>query len=179
MKEKSVLTTFTETLEKNRALRTVLTGALILAAFILFLTSGVFRSCGKTAEEPTQETSGNIGAQTAELEKRLEGMLSSMAGVGRVKVMLTLDSTEEQILATNSRNQTAQSGSSEETRPATVNTGGGENPIVLTEKLPRVRGVIVSAEGAGNFSVRMNIITAVSTVLGIDQSRVEVFVMAG
>ena len=99
MKEKSVLTTFTETLEKNRALRTVLTGALILAAFILFLTSGVFRSCGKTAEEPTQETSGNIGAQTAELEKRLEGMLSSMAGVGRVKVMLTLDSTEEQILA--------------------------------------------------------------------------------
>ncbi len=102
-----------------------------------------------------------------------------MAGVGRVKVMLTLDSTEEQILATNSRNQTAQSGSSEETRPATVNTGGGENPIVLTEKLPKVRGVIVSAEGAGNFSVRMNIITAVSTVLGIDQSRVEVFVMAG
>ncbi len=179
MKPKSIITDLSEILGKNKLLRACLSGALIIAALALFLTSGVFRSCAKQEEEPKREAAPDAEERAASLERRLEAMLSSMAGVGRAKVMLEFDSTEEQIIATDSRSRTEQGGSTEESKPATVSSGGGESPIVLKEKLPQVRGVIVAAEGAGNFSVRMNIIAAVSTVLGVDESRVEVFVMAG
>lgn len=42
-----------------------------------------------------------------------------------------------------------------------------------------VRGVIVLAEGGANFAVKNSIIAAVSTVLGIEEKCVEVFVMSG
>ena len=42
-----------------------------------------------------------------------------------------------------------------------------------------VCGVIVVAEGGANFAVRQSLISAVSTVLGVDEKCVEVFVMSG
>ena len=92
--------------------------------------------------------------------------------------MLTLDRTGEQVLALDEKSSGSGSGANE-TRPATVQSGGREEPIVLTEVLPKIRGVIVIAEGAASISVRQNILAAVSTVLGIEEKAVEVFVMAG
>ena len=54
---------------------------------------------------------------------------------------------------------------------------GGESPIILTERMPKIRGVIVIAEGAADISVRFSLAAAVSTVLGIDENSVEVFAM--
>lgn len=43
--------------------------------------------------------------------------------------------------------------------------------------MPKIRGVIVIAEGAADISVRFSLAAAVSTVLGIDENSVEVFAM--
>ena len=43
--------------------------------------------------------------------------------------------------------------------------------------MPTVCGVIVVAEGAGDVAVQLDIISAVSTVLGIKQGKVQVFEM--
>lgn len=65
----------------------------------------------------------------------------------------------------------------ESSRPATVSQTGGNEAIVLTEKQPVVRGVIVIAEGAADITVRMNLQNAVRTVLGVDLSCIDVFEM--
>ena len=174
---KSILTAAAELLGRNKRLRIAVCAALALFAALLFLTSGVFRP-QKTGSAPTVQESPAPNADAAgSIERRLETVLSRMAGVGKVTVMLTLDQTEEQVLAVDGRSSSSETGSSTESRPATVSEDGKESPIVLTERLPRVRGVIVVAEGAANISVRMNISAAVSTVLGIDEKCVEVFVM--
>lgn len=174
---KSILTVAAELLGRNKRLRIAVFAALALFAALLFLTSGVFRP-QKTGSAPAVQESPAPNADAAgSIERRLETVLSRMAGVGKVTVMLTLDQTEEQVLAVDGRSSSSETGSSTESRPATVSEGGKESPIVLTERLPRVRGVIVVAEGAANISVRMNISAAVSTVLGIDEKCVEVFVM--
>ena len=174
---KSILTAAAELLGRNKRLRIAVFAALALFAALLFLTSGVFRP-QKTGSAPAVQESPAPNADAAgSIERRLETVLSRMAGVGKVTVMLTLDQTEEQVLAVDGRSSSSETGSSTESRPATVSEGGKESPIVLTERLPRVRGVIVVAEGAANISVRMNISAAVSTVLGIDEKCVEVFVM--
>ena len=166
-----------EFLQRNKKARLAVYAFIAALALLLFLGSGVFDGKKQPAEaaEPQKNASSAAEDETAKLEARLEALLSEMAGVGRVKVMLTFEQTGEQVLAFEDRSGSG----SEESRPATVTEGGKQSPIVLTEHLPRVRGVVVLAEGAGNIAVRLNIIAAVGTVLGVDEKNVEVFVMAG
>lgn len=181
MGKSSVFASLAELLQKKKNLRIAAYVGISLLVLILFLTSGVFRACETARSEPAQEakTETDSGYDRAKIEARLEEALSMMAGVGRTKVMLELDSTAQQVVAMDDSSTSGTSGTSTQQRPATVSSGGKESPIVLTELLPKVRGVIVIAEGAGNISVRLNIIRAVSTVLGIDENCVEVFVMTG
>ena len=181
MSEGSFIAAFAEKLEKNKLLKFGVYGAIALLALLLFLTSGTLSSCGskKEADADAAVQTAPVSDSAKQLEARLESILSGMAGVGKVRVMLTFDRTEEQVLAMNGKSVSGESGTSSEQRPMTVSQGGKESPVVLTEVLPRVRGVIVIAEGAGNIAVKLNISSAVSTVLGIDEKCVEVFVMEG
>lgn len=54
----------------------------------------------KSTASGTQETEeeDNTGGYAGELEERLESLLASMEGVGNVKVMVTLDSSREQVV---------------------------------------------------------------------------------
>ena len=122
-----------------------------------------------------------------ELEDRLQTVLSSIRGAGRVEVMITYETGPELVTAmskdTNSnKSQSVDDGKQSSTeqqtesqKPATVSGSGGTEPIVLTEKQPAVRGVIVVAEGAANISVRMDLQRAVQTVLNVPLSSIEVF----
>ena len=163
-------------MRRNKKAGLLIYAAMAALALILFLSSGVFGGKQRESKPAEAESTQTFTAEdeAEKLEKRLEALLSDMAGVGRVRVMLTFEQTGEQVLALEGRSGSG----SEESRPATVSEGGKQSPIVLTEHLPRVRGVVVLAEGAGNIAVRLNIIAAVGTVLGVDEKSVEVFVMA-
>ena len=116
-------------------------------------------------------------------------MLSSIRGAGKVKVMITYDtssrlvpamSTDVQSGTTENRGTGSESITqtrTESSRPATVSTSGGAETIVLTEIEPTIRGVIVIAEGAADVSVRLKLQNAVITVLGITAERIDVFEM--
>ena len=66
----------------------------------------------------------------------------------------------------------------EVTEPATIETQNGHAPIVLYEIEPTVRGVIVVAEGAADFSVREKLQAAVRAVTGVAITQIEVFEMS-
>ena len=62
-------------------------------------------------------------------------------------------------------------------QPATVTGEEGQEAIVLYEKEPQVRGVLVVAEGAGDPSVRLDLQRAVQAVTGAPLKAIEVFEM--
>ncbi|MDO4572184.1 MAG: stage III sporulation protein AG, partial [Clostridia bacterium] len=117
----------------------------------------------------------------------LAGVLSCIRGAGRVEVMVTYETGTELVTAmTTSTNYNASESSegersstssqtTESTQPATVSGEGGDEPIVLMEKQPVVRGVIVVAEGAADIRVRLDLQRAVQAVLDIPLSKIEVF----
>jgi len=119
------------------------------------------------------------------LEKKLQDTLSQLKGVGEVKVMITLEETEEVVPAFNTtkNNETtkeidSQGGTREvirEDMTIQVVTGDEGSPIVIKEIKPTIRGVIVIAEGAEDLSVKEMLYEAVKTVLGIPGNRVEVY----
>lgn len=178
----SIFAVLAEALEKNKKLRTILYAVLIILALAIFLTSGLFgggkntnKSSGRTEEGQTGEFSNTEEARM--LEARLEDILSQMQNAGQVRVMVTFDNAQEKVIAADEQKSSGSSGTSEALRPVKTSGSGGESPIILTERMPKIRGVIVIAEGAVDISVRFSLAAAVSTVLGIDENSVEVFAM--
>ena len=58
--------------------------------------------------------------------------------------------------------------------PIVVKQNGEEKPLVLMEILPVVKGVVVVAEGAKDISVRLNLLEAVQSLLGLDSKSVQI-----
>ncbi|MBQ5991261.1 MAG: hypothetical protein IJL62_01795 [Clostridia bacterium] len=177
--------------KKNPVLTYVLYAAVGLLAVLFYLFGSGIRCGAKTANVPEKtETQGvRTGARDA-LEQRLINVLSKIRGAGRVDVLVTYETNGEIVTATvrqtdedvRSADGTGGSETSrsvrEVTEPATIETENGHAPIVLYEKEPVIRGVIVVAEGASDFSVRQKIQAAVHVATGIPIDRIEVLEMS-
>ncbi len=127
-------------------------------------------------------------AYVQELERELEELLQCMEGAGRVKVMITLQSTGEEIVEKDrpaSRSsvteQDAAGGSrstndmnSEETTVFITDADGRQIPYVRKKLQPAVAGVAVLAEGGGREQVRRNISEAIQALFGIDANKIKI-----
>lgn len=123
---------------------------LIIGAAIIAFSSG---SGGKTEVTANTANSGE--------EERLEEILSEIDGAGQVSVMITYESTMEKDIAYDGDNDRA------------VTSGG--DVMVKREIYPKVKGVIVIADGADTPSVKQAIKEAVTAVTGAGANRVCVF----
>ncbi len=184
---KGFLAKLAKRLKSDKRLELIVYGGLVLLILVLYLSTLLPKEVkGKAAaEEANIPEYASLSEQ--EVERRLEHVLSSIRGAGTVRVMITYESGPELITAmstdTNSNisenveagRQSTTEQQTESKRPATVTDNGGTTPIVITEKQPNVRGVIVVAEGAADIAVRLNLQRAVQTVLGIPAASIEVF----
>lgn len=149
-----------------------------------------FGSCEEkepeTKKQDTVATDIKDSAYAEDTARRLEDILSSIKGAGKVRVMLTFDAADEKVLALNRRNdlETAvdESGSSNKSSDSQevliFESGGEEQPYVLKEKLPVPTGVLVTATGADAESVRLEIYESVKALYGISGHRIKVAVAA-
>ena len=153
---------------------------LLLAGFFYGLGEGWFQAAPRD---------GPTAAAEATLEARLEDILSTVRGAGKVRVLVTYATAGERVAATVStldesvsetsgvNTATRSEQSREMKQPATVATEGGQSPIILVEREPEIRGVIVVAEGAADPAVRLSLQRAVQAVTGVPLSCIEVFEM--
>lgn len=121
------------------------------------------------------------------LELRTKDILEKMIGVGKVDVLITVESTEEQIIEQNkneSKSITQETDKNGGTREVTTTTNDGQvvfletgktqEPVVTKIINPRIRGVLIVAEGAEDATVRKLIIQAVEKGLNVHQSKISV-----
>jgi len=131
---------------------------------------------------PTQHTnSTNLNDHVFQLEQRLEELLSSVEGAGRVRVMLTVSRGREIVLANthnidnSSTRETDSAGGTrdiETTREQEAyviirTADGSEAPLVLAELEPTIEGVAIVAEGGNCIVVANNLIRLTAAALGI------------
>lgn len=120
---------------------------------------------------------------SASLERKLENLISKIKGVGRVTAMVYLSESPKLILAesTDEKVNTTTSGASSTsytttvTEPIIITSAGNSGPLILTEQLPNIHGVVVVAEGADNVAVKLNIIQAIKTLIDISSGNIQVF----
>ena len=98
-------------------------------------------------------------------EKRLANILSE------VSVMITYYSSSEKNIAYETKVSSREKEESEDKKA--VMTDG--EPMVVKEVYPKVRGVIVTADGGGNSAVRSTISEAVTASLDVPAHRICIF----
>lgn len=121
------------------------------------------------------------------MEQKLTDILSDMADAGRVRVMITLKSSEELVVEKeepvnrSATNESDVQGGSRiinqlETGDATVyrTDGSTSEPYVVKTLTPQIEGVLILAEGAGKGSVNQAMTEIVQALFGVEAHKVKV-----
>ena len=133
--------------------------------------------------------------QTFSFEKGSKDYIScweeKLEGAGKVRVLITLKESEEQVLAkdgTLENQETVETDASggnrhivesreEKSVIRTVDDRGQDVPLVVKTVSPCVEGVVVIAQGADQAQVRKDIIEAIQVLFDIDMNRIAIIKM--
>jgi stage III sporulation protein AG len=178
-------------LNPSQTRRAKLTVVILLAGLVLLVSTAPERkpAVQSVAEPALLSAPEEVWSDfQTRLERSLAGTLTQIAGVGEVRVLLTVDGSRREYLA----NQTKEVRTTVENDRAGVerqvteerttiqyvlvtdNARKGEQPIIVQEGRPPIRGVLVIADGARDPRVRLDILRAVETVLGVPAHRIQV-----
>lgn len=141
---------------------------IVAVIFIVLIFGGIFNE-----EKKTAATSNNASAYAAELEDKLENILSKIEGAGKVSVAISLESGAETVLATEITVTETVNGTETVKTPIIIN---GET-VVLKELYPKIAGVLIVAEGANSISVLSRIQQAAVSLLDININQIEILTM--
>lgn len=153
----------------------ILAGVLVM---VIAIPTG--ESEKRQGDDKAQETErGESEEQQApdyrdELESQLEELLGQMAGVGDCRVMITLEDSGQAFVDKNLRS--AESDKEQET--VVYRQDDGEQPYVIRQRMPKVAGVVVVAQGGDNAKVITDISNAVMSLFQIEAHKITVVKMS-
>ncbi len=170
--------------EKTRLGKRALLCAVLLISGLVLFAVGNTPKADKTSQRVTaEETQSSAQGYAQSLEERLISILSAIDGAGRVKVMVTLESGSENVYLSDydyGENIDPSGKSSRESKDKYVIIDGSdeEKGIIVRVREPEIRGVAVVCEGAGSQTVRQQIVSTVTALLGISSAQVSVAKMS-
>lgn len=133
-------------LDKLKNIKHIEIYAAVLFIVILLL---IYLSTTSKKSEHGSTTNSNeltVIAYVENLEQNLEDILSNIGGVSAVKVMITLNLNQVEVL---------------------------DSKINLS-KFPEIKGVIVTADGVNNTATKLKVLHAVEAVLEISNGSIEI-----
>ena len=141
--------------------------ALLVLAVGVFLMLLPTAAGGGEQSQTTVEESFDLAA----FERRLEQTLSNIEGAGKTRVMLSVKSDGQQILAQN----VEQDGARTTSTTVTLGKGGSTQEVVALQKLgPQFQGAVVVCPGGEDPQVRLALAQAVGAVTGLGSDRISI-----
>ncbi len=158
-----------------------------LAGVVLIFCSAMFQKPEKedTFAEVSQSQTDDMAEYRDNLCEELGNMLASIEGVGKTKIMLTLDGTVRNIYATDNdiqQRETSRKNSSDENadKQSTEKQScivmrqkdGSEQALTVGQLMPKIKGVLVVCEGGADPEICSRITKAVSAALDVTSSHI-------
>lgn len=142
-----------------------------LAGIIMLSFSEIMPAKKDSSDKESEESATDIrDGYEEDIEKRLTKIVSEINGAGRTEVMVTLDSGDENVYAVKEKSNDG----TKEREYIVIDSDDNESGLLLKVIEPEIRGVAVICEGADSASVRQEIISTVSAVLGITTNRISI-----
>ena len=181
---------------KKRQIENIVVFIIILIITVIIINN-MWNTDKKESNDNGSNSSEKVLAQTLSnsteqdnLERKLEDILESINGVGRVKVLIkyaessTVVAMYNETTSESSSKETDVNGSSKdiketENKKEIVYTDeDGENkPITEKVVMPVIEGAVITAQGAENASIKSSIVSAVEAVTGLAVHKIQVFEM--
>ena len=168
----------------------------IIAINVIWKDNNTSNDNQNTVTSKQLATSNNMNNETTniqnadDLEKKLENILSKIQGVGEVTVCINYSESSEVVAMYNENSkvstteETDTSGGVRKIEQTDVQKDivykeedGEKTPITQKIVQPKIEGAIIAAKGAGNATIKTNIIQAVEAVTGLATHKIQVFEM--
>ncbi|MCM8711042.1 stage III sporulation protein AG [Clostridium sp. SYSU_GA19001] len=169
--------------------------SIVLIGILVVIGTDYFKSTS-TAKINTEANVVSVKTNTSTedyetaAENKLKSVLEDMKGVGKTKVMITVEGSEEQIPAVNINDSTSITKERDDaggTRDTTqknsgstivvTNDGVKNQPLIVQTKKPKIIGVCVIAEGAKDKVVQLQITQVVTRLYNLTSDKVSVYPM--
>ncbi len=155
----------------------ILVSVAIICVLMLAVFGYVEDEKTQTQQEKTDEnTISDINInERKELENRLKNIISKMEGVENVAVMVVLNSTGENVYATNSKSEKNGDKNSKDSEIVLhQNNDGNDEGLIVSVKSPQISGVAVVCDGGKSSIVKAEITKLITNLFGIGADRVYV-----
>ena len=164
---------FKEIYEKIMNTKGLVIILIIGIALLILPTSSPSAKDKQQNEEPIQTV--NLNEYKKDLEKNLSSMLSSVEGADNVSVMITFTDYGRYVYSKEEQSEKSETVLKGTNKPVLkASSSGGEEPVLIKAELPKISGVLVTAEGAQNSAVKENIKSAVKAVLDVSSNNISV-----
>ncbi len=151
--------------------------ALIIGIVLINVSDFVFSPKNVNSNQSIKDIpKKDIGKSSFEdsMEKKLKSALSSIRGAGKTDTILTIEYRSELVLAKNTKESTSTNIKDEkhqiinsELEKNVVYGSNGSEPVVLTEKEPVVKGVLIISEGGDDLRVKSDLQKAAQTLFDL------------
>lgn len=158
----------TDFLNSNKKIR-----ILIIIAFIGILLIMLSEMIPSNAIKTTK-TNDIKQSYTDNLEKNTKRIISSISGVGKCEVMITIKATKETVYAQNSDVSSNDGNYSKKYEYVFYDGSNGDEPVLIKEYMPEIQGVAVVCEGGNNPEVAEAINAAISSLFNISSSKISI-----
>lgn len=142
---------------------------LVAAVGLLLLLLPQSEGEATQAVEMTNDTAVDFSVE--QLEKKMAGALSRIAGVGEVTVVLTAETGVDNVYATD---RAMSSDDREESLVIISGQGSGESAVLEKQYAPAFRGALVICEGGEDPQIRLQITQAIAALTGLGADRISV-----
>ena len=181
---------------KKRQIENIVVFIIILIITVIIINN-MWNTDKKESNDNGSNSSGKVLAQTSSnsteqdnLERKLEDILESINGVGRVKVLIkyaessTVVAMYNETTSESSSKETDGNGSSKDVKETEnkkeivyTDEDGKNKPITEKVVMPVIEGAVITAQGAENASIKSSIVSAVEAVTGLAVHKIQVFEM--
>lgn len=184
MNFKKLIKNFKEKSPKSKSSLLIIIGILgLLLVLLSSFNDSKPKENKSTTEIETLSNSNNDKEYVNSMESRLENILSDMLGGTNVNVMITLESGSRFVYANEVKSDSGtkdyqdqqkmeQSDSNQQTYVIMKNSEGAEQALLITEIMPKIRGVVVVCDSGQSEYVSTAVRTAVQSALDITAEKI-------
>ena len=162
-------------LRKNKNVVVLFISIFLFCIFLMFADKFHLDSTDKhTVENKSEEIKKENYENT---EQKLAEILSNVKGVGEVRVMIEYSEGKESVVAENRKSENSSQVDNNQNKSETEIAFSNNNPVILKEIYPKVKGVIIVAQGGDNVEIKNQLISAVMSLMDLDANKIEVLTM--
>ena len=179
--------------DKKKQIENIVVFIIILIVTVLIINniwSGEEKDDTENTHDATKVLARTDSSSQDNLEDKLEDILETINGVGKVNVLIKYsesstvvamynETTSESTTKENDGDGGSKDVKETENKKEIVYTdeNGTNKPITEKVVMPVIEGAIITAQGAGNATVKSSIVSAVEAVTGLAVHKIQVFEM--